>query len=60
MEEMSVHWKAWGETAGVSGAKLAGFEKQYHHDNGDCMSATVRVWMQLLSEEVKSTRLCAL
>ena len=54
LEEMSVKWKEWGETVGISAAKLDGFERQYHFSNKDCMSAAVREWLQMDSREVYS------
>ena len=52
LEEMSVKWKEWGETVGISAAKLDGFERQHHFSNKNCMSAAVREWLQMDSREV--------
>ena len=52
LQEMSVKWKEWGETVGISAAKLDGFERQYHFSNKDCMGAAAREWLQIDSREV--------
>lgn len=52
-EEMSVKWKTWGETVGISTARLDGFELQHQHRNMDCMGEVVRAWIQMDSPEVR-------
>ena len=52
LEDMSMKWKPWGETVGISAAKLDGFEKQYHYNSKECMGAAARVWLQMESKQV--------
>ena len=51
LEEMSAKWEEWGKTVGIGATKLDIIKKQYH-TNRECMSAAVRVWLQMNSREV--------
>ncbi len=54
LEDMSVKWKIWGDTVGISDSKLSGWEIQHQNRSNECMREVVIEWRQMVSKKVRN------